>query len=147
MSLAAWLIVWALFLPIVNSQSFRTNCTLPQKEVNFVSGYNVRSTLDILWGSLSTIFLCTYTVLHLNIPRRYEATDSRLLAIVRWLLGKPKWMLLTVLLPELLVGKALADFVASWRSSKCEVMKRKAREAGITWTMTHAFMQIWAASF
>jgi hypothetical protein len=47
-------------------------------------------------------------------------------------------MLLTVLAPEVVTGKALADFLsASHNKTK---MKDAARRDGIKWTLTHAFL-------
>lgn len=139
---------WLLpFLPVVNSDSFKTHCTLPEHDVSYVSGPNVRSTLEIFWSSVFTIFLCTWTVLHLNVPQRHADPETQasdgifrryLRSTWRWLSRKPKWMVLAILIPEFLVGKSMADFIAAWRSTRCAVMQKRAREAGIEWTMTHA---------
>ncbi|OBS26102.1 hypothetical protein FPOA_00045 [Fusarium poae] len=171
-------------LPAVYSISFDTHCTLPQEIVTYVSGPNVRSTLEIFWSSMATIFLCTWTVLHLNIPKQTLEADKRsspaaasdsdpesldssdtdvemqasisttldtqdqssnsslclyFRHFVTWLSRKPKWMLVTIMLPEFLVGKSMADFIAAWRSSRCHVMRTRAKESGIEWTMTHAY--------
>ncbi|KAK4444478.1 hypothetical protein QBC34DRAFT_308720 [Podospora aff. communis PSN243] len=117
----------------LGAQIFNPNCTLPPEGVNYVSGVTVRSTLDILWSSLATIFLCTWTVQHLNIPHPSEA--SGLASMWR----KMKWMLVMIIAPEFMVGKALGDCVAALASESCPIMQRKAKESGTSWTMTHAF--------
>jgi hypothetical protein len=47
-------------------------------------------------------------------------------------------MLVAIVMPEWLVGKAMEDFVAAYRSSRCEEMKRNAASPN-GWTITHAF--------
>ncbi|KAF5585160.1 hypothetical protein FPCIR_8428 [Fusarium pseudocircinatum] len=166
------LAVIVCFLPLIHSNSFKTQCTLPGLDANYVSGPDVRSTLDIFWSSVATIFLCTWTVLHLNIPEQSSDTEDqapgsltpgsepqepgtaapgvggqdsnnsiscRFRSFRRWLSRKPKWMLVTIILPEFLVGKSMADYVAARRSARCTVMQQRAQDAGIEWTMTHAF--------
>lgn len=48
-------------------------------------------------------------------------------------------MLVAIIMPEFMFGKALGDFVAAYRSSRCEVMQEHARKVNTEWTMTHAF--------
>jgi hypothetical protein len=52
-----------------------------------------RGTVNILETCLSTIFLCTWTVLHLNIPGVDDGFAKRLVR-------KIKWMMITMMLPE-----------------------------------------------
>jgi hypothetical protein len=99
---------------------FSPNCTLPPPNTNFVSAAGVRSTLDILWSSLALIILCTWNILHLNIPRiRGPASFCK----KRWwdivdAQTKVKWMLLTILVPELILAKAANELVAArWAKS------------------------------
>lgn len=62
---------------------------------------NSRSTWDIVWPCFSTIFACTWTVLHLNIP----APDARptILRIRHWFL--------TILAPEMYFWGATVELV------------------------------------
>jgi hypothetical protein len=54
----------------------RPNCTIPAEGLHsLVSAPYVRGTLDILWSCLATIIACTYTVLHLNIPKQRDDKD------------------------------------------------------------------------
>ena len=61
---------------------------------------NERGTIDILWNCLFTIFLCTWTTLHLNLPASRESS-------VQVILRKGKWFILTLLGPQFLVWLAL----------------------------------------
>lgn len=126
-------IILAAIPRVLGADIFNANCTLPPEGVNYVSGPNVRSTLTIVWNSLATIFLCTWTVQHLNIPDPKQA--SGLPALWR----KLKWMFVMIIAPEFMVGKALGDWVAASASESCPVMKLKAEEAKSKWTITHAF--------
>lgn len=95
--------------------------------VGWVSGPNSRGTLDIVWGSLLTIFLCTWTALCLNIP---HPDDSKM----RILLRKTNWMLWGILGPELVLSVAIGQFASARRSV------RRFHRLGCTgWTLRHAF--------
>src|SRR5204862_325718 len=63
----------SLFL-VVNqvsgSKSFHTSCTMPTYNVNFFHPPPIRGTMDILWSCLFTVFLCTWTAQHLNVPQQ-----------------------------------------------------------------------------
>lgn len=73
-----------------------------------------RSTFDVLWSCLSVILVCTYKVIHLNLPssREAEASWDQLLFWKKWL-RKLKWMCFMALSPELLLSMALGDFLWS----------------------------------
>jgi len=62
----------------------------------FVPEPHGRGTFGILW----TMFLCTWTVQHLNIP---NPKDSRLEKLLR----KVKWMIITAIAPEYTTVDAL----------------------------------------
>lgn len=111
---------------------FTTNCTLPPEGANWVSNPNVRSTLTILWTSLLTIFLCTWTVQHLTIP---PPNAPRLANVWR----KIKWMMVVIIAPEFMVGKSFSDWVSAAASESCPAMQEHAIKSGTRWTTTHAF--------
>jgi hypothetical protein len=54
---------------------------------------NSRSTFALVWSCLSTIFACTWTVLHPNLPRRNSPT-------VRIIIANLGYWLLAILFPE-----------------------------------------------
>jgi hypothetical protein len=125
--------------------TFTPDCTVPLLEpAYYVSSPNVRGTLDILWSCLLTLLICTWTVQHPNVPRQKNALRTNLILEARrsvvgavWL--KFKWMILTLVLPEFLVGFAIQDWMMAWRSSKDKVMKELAASDGREWTIVHAF--------
>ncbi|OCL13489.1 hypothetical protein AOQ84DRAFT_414796 [Glonium stellatum] len=120
--------------------SFKPNCTLPPPGTNYVSAPNTRSTLTILWSNLSTILLCTWSIQHLNVPAMRPDTDSALEKMKRSILDfriKVKWMLLTILVPEYLVGKAFGERLAAKAGVKAMFALVSER---VTWEEVHAYM-------
>ena len=132
MALTNIILFFLILLPPTYAYSaFKPDCPLPPPGTNYVAGPNIRSTLTILWNCLSIILLCTWNILHLNVPvsrgkakdfvekrLHKEPTRWRVLAqkIRWWILDNAtpvKWMVITVLAPEILVGKAFCE----WRSS------------------------------
>ncbi|PWY85100.1 hypothetical protein BO83DRAFT_442474 [Aspergillus eucalypticola CBS 122712] len=115
-----WAMGYLLILLLAPSvQAFNkvhTNCTLPPQHANFVTAPNTRGTLQILWSSLFTILACTWTVLHLNIPKyRPKPTTSGSKDLLKWMVGKYQqpiiWFLITVLAPEVSFAKYWNDQV------------------------------------
>lgn len=70
--------------------------------VGWVSNPKRRGTLTLLIECMSTIFACTWTVLHLNVP---ATTDSIPTRVIR----KTKWMCITFLFPEFIFAKAVCE--------------------------------------
>lgn len=70
--------------------------------VGWVSGPTERGTLTLVWSCVITIFACTWTVLHLNVPGRH---DNSLTVALR----KLKWMAINILFPEFVLSKAVCD--------------------------------------
>ncbi|KAI0410336.1 hypothetical protein F5X98DRAFT_359757 [Xylaria grammica] len=70
--------------------------------VGWQAGPTDRGTLTLVYSCLITIFACTWTVLHLNVP----AVDDG-----PWTLAmrKAKWMAITILFPEFIFSKAICD--------------------------------------
>jgi hypothetical protein len=117
-----------------------TNSSLPTSQFVYVAGPSTRGTLDILWSSLLTLFLCTYTAQHLNVPSQKDEQN-----ITIWLMAKRKWgavwrrlkwMLVAIIMPEFLIGRALSDYVAAHKSL---VVLQQYVRPGEAWTMSHAF--------
>lgn len=96
-SLLIFLIVSAFLLPLAAAAQTARNATTV-KTVGWVSdGDNQRSTISLLYNCLFTIFLCTWSAMHLNVPGE---SDSPLHVFA----CKCKWMLIGVLAPELIAG-------------------------------------------
>ncbi|KAI4869129.1 hypothetical protein F4820DRAFT_464654 [Hypoxylon rubiginosum] len=160
------ILIQGLIRPIPASSGFQPHCTIPPESTNFVfvSGANVRGTLDILWASLFTLITCCWTVQHLNIPRqlqrpkwpegpknvwresvRYAYRLIKFSFFSAW--PKIKWTLLVLVIPEFLVGKALQERYLAKKS--VGEFKDLARRLGKRteefqwmeehWTITHGF--------
>lgn len=120
--------------PEVDSQTF---CDLdakqlvsnssPTRVVGWVDQPKFRGTFDILWTSLVTIVISTYTMLCLNVP---APKDGRLKLFVR----RCFWMCLGVLGPEF----PLTYAAGQWSRAKHSV--KAFRASGYNdWHMRHAF--------
>jgi len=131
----------SLFIELVSaSRTFQPNCTIPSEIVNLVHPPTVRGTFDILWSSAFTLFTCTWTVQHLNIPEQIPEGPNPFWVGVRWSLKrvwlKLDWMIVSLIVPEFLVGRALQDYMMARKSHK-KMLERHRNMGG--WTMTHAF--------
>lgn len=80
--------------------------------VGWTSSPNGRGTIDILWTCVSTLLICTWTVLHRNIPKDDEIRATW----TEW----PWWrkrlqtvgmMVLAITAPEMLVSFAVRDWL------------------------------------
>jgi hypothetical protein len=118
---------------------FSPNCSLPLAAPTFVDSANIRGTMDIVLSSLSIILLCTWAILHLNVPPQHEpvGTSQKIgkAAFVLW--RKVKWMIITVFGPEIILSLAAVDLYAA-RASHREIAKL-AEEDGVPWTLTHPY--------
>lgn len=77
-------------------------------QVGFVPEPNGRGTMGLIHGCLSTILLCTWSALHLNLP---ADGDGFFICTLR----KTKWMVLGVLAPEFIGSMAIRELVeARW---------------------------------
>ncbi|QIX01425.1 hypothetical protein AMS68_006942 [Peltaster fructicola] len=83
--------------------------------------------MDIIWGSFLTIFLCTWTVICLNIP----ASDDSPWKLLR---RRLKWMIWAILAPEVVLTIAIGQYASARRSAK------RFRALGHShWTVSHGF--------
>ena len=104
-----------------------SNATSSGHREGWVSQPDGRGTFDIIWSSLFTIFLCTWTSLHLNVPALKETYWQQ---CVR----KFKWMVMAIMAPEFLVAFATGQKVEARRS--VEMWKGSGFN---DWTMRHGF--------
>jgi len=116
--------------PVIESTAImKTNSTV---NVYLADGWvhqpNGRGTLDIIQSCLLTVFLCSWSVLCLNVP----AQSNR-----RWsfLLLKINWMVFTIFFPEVVVA-----FAAEQWESACQSVDDFAKLGYPQWTMRHAFL-------
>jgi hypothetical protein len=105
---------------------FGTTNTASSERLGWTSAPNFRGTTDIIWSSLCTIFLCVWTVLHLNVPTS---------GTPRWKtnLRKIKWMGIGALGPEFVTAFAGAQWSYARRGTK------KIKDLDPNWTNTHSF--------
>ena len=84
-----------------------------------------RGTWSILWGCLATIFICTWSALHLDVPKRHG----------RWYLffRKIGWMLMAATAPEFVVYKAAKNFFEAK-----DLLKHLHSQGHQEWTFVHA---------
>ena len=122
---------------------FQTSCSTPPltTQVNFVSSPDSRGTLDILWSSLFTIVACTWTVQHLNVPEQRNGRDPGWVGSLRWklkgFLTSAKWMLITVIAPEVVITTASSDLFEA--KSLGRKLQRFALEDNVPWTLSHTY--------
>ncbi|KAL8694132.1 MAG: hypothetical protein Q9218_001185 [Villophora microphyllina] len=88
---------------------------------------NTRGTFDIVQSSFLTIFLCTWTCLHLNLPAANEGT-------LKPILRKFRWMILTILGPEF-----VATLAAGQRANAKRVRDQFYEIGHKQWTLRHSF--------
>jgi hypothetical protein len=134
---------------LASASTFSTECTLPAESTTLVTSANIRGTFDILWSGLFTIFICIWTVQHLNVPEQRNGRDQGWRGDLKWawkgFFTKLKWMIFTMILPEFLVAKAFAEMTTARKSmqlvkSPAFWQGRKLSEAEVSnWTRTHAF--------
>lgn len=156
MALLRWpiqFIIIYLFSLVQAYTVFETSCSAPVALSNYVSSPNTRGTLDILWSSLFTIFACTWSVQHPNLPEQLEADDrdSPLKGWRAWTCPawrNAKWglkafyrstlrMLWTGIAPELIVVAACNEWMGA--RSICKKMKELDLGEEETWSLSHSY--------
>ncbi|KAK0648539.1 hypothetical protein B0T16DRAFT_308773, partial [Cercophora newfieldiana] len=123
---------------------FEPECTTLKEPVNFVSTPNSRGTLEILWSSLFTIFACTWTIQHPNVPEQRYGRYPGWWGDFRWGLRHAieslKLAVATILAPELVIYFAWSDFTAA--RSVCKKLEALAKQDGVPWTRTHGHFAV-----
>jgi len=121
------------------SETILFNINTTHRIEGWVAQPSTRGTIDIFWTSVFTIFVCTYTILCLNLPREDESTYR---VIGRRLF----WMLIAIAGPEFVLtfasgqlGTALASVQQFQRSAIDAEEGSKQREEYRRWTLRHAF--------
>ena len=122
-------------------KAYKPQCSIPPHINGFLSSPDIRSTMDIVWTCAATLLLCTWSILHLNIPIEVTSNGSASQTLRRNLYltaRKLWWMFITFMAPEIILGKALSDLVSARRTTK--EMAEYVREDGVEWTLTHTFL-------
>ena len=118
------------FSLLVCAESNHTAATTSDEKqvmVGWTAGPTQRGTLMLVYGCLSTIFVSTWTVLHLNVPHPDDGVGTRTLR-------KMKWMAITILFPEFIFSKAVCELrlaVADLYAMHVELEK-----ARVVWSTT-----------
>lgn len=83
-----------------------------------------RGTWSILWSCLATIFICTWSALHLDVPKKHG----------RWYLffRKLGWMLIAATAPEIVLYNAADNFFESR-----DLLRHLRNQGHRSWTLTH----------
>lgn len=151
MALPRWpsYFIFLWLIPLVHAYTvFETNCSVPVTLSNYVSSPNTRGTLDILWSSLFTIFACTWSVQHPNVPEQRNVDKETSRGWIRDQLRNAKWglksfyrstlrMLSTVIAPELIIATACSELLEARNNSK--QMQEYASKDGVIWSLTHSY--------
>lgn len=95
----------------------------------WVAAPNGRGTIDVVWSSLLTVFLCTWTAVCLNLP---HPNDGNLQILRR----RFKWMIWAIVGPELVLSVAIGQYASARRSV---ARFRKLIGKGEKWTLRHGF--------
>ncbi|KAI0546990.1 hypothetical protein F4679DRAFT_377088 [Xylaria curta] len=103
--------LWALFgfLQFVAAQNNPNSPANADQPVGWQAGNRYRSTWSIIVDCLSTIFACTWSIQHPNVP---SPQDGRL---TRWLRNL-KWLIITILFPEVIVSRAIFELAMAYKA-------------------------------
>lgn len=111
---------FALLLLVLPAATLSQITTTPDDtKQGWQSGGNDRSSFDIIWACFTTIFACTWTVLHLNVSHPREPGWR-----IFW--RQVKWFILTILIPEYLVAVAADQY---WEARLCVKSFEKSKSA------------------
>ncbi|RCI13172.1 hypothetical protein L249_0400 [Ophiocordyceps polyrhachis-furcata BCC 54312] len=115
---------------------FSPNCTLPSASSGFVTAPSIRGTMNIVYTCAGILIICTWNVLHLNIPtqstprhgiQRFMRSALRLL---------PK--IANLVAPELILSKAWSEYL-SVRSMQHD-FEHYAKIDDVEWTHKHTHL-------
>jgi hypothetical protein len=101
-----------------------------ESTVGWVAGPDNRGTMSLLLSALTTILLCTWTVLHLDVPRNDK--ERTMTSTFR---RKATWMTIAAVAPEIVVSLAVGQFFIARQIRKA----MPPRGGGSEWSLTQAF--------
>ncbi|KAJ4019515.1 hypothetical protein NW766_003249 [Fusarium irregulare] len=103
-----------------------TGNTMNDDTVGWQSSPRDRGTVTLIWGCVTTIFACSWTILHLNVP---ALTDSAWTRFLR----KAKWMAITIVFPEFILSKAICDLRLALRELREFDENLRSNENDVKW--------------
>ena len=112
---------------LLNASSSHSTVSASSALLGWVPQPNQRGTMDIIWSCVSTLFICVWAILHLNVP---AAQDNE----VRIFFRRFRWMLLMIFAPELVMLYAAGQWTSARRS-----ITDMASLGYRGWTLTHGF--------
>jgi hypothetical protein len=119
---------------------FHPECSKPTTIYNLVSNPDSRSTLDILWGSLFTVFACTWTIQHPNVPEQRDGRSPGWKGDIRWglkgLWATIKLACFTVVAPEIIITVATTDLLIARK--RCLDISTEFEDDNVPWTLSHS---------
>lgn len=99
--------------------------------VGWKEGPDTRGSASLIWSCAITIFACTWSVLHLNVPGLRDTP-------FQILLRKIKWMFINILFPEFVFSKAVCDLrLALKELQEFGDSTNQGEIDNIKWTMVH----------
>lgn len=119
--------------------TYSSNCTLPPNGASFVDSSDLRGTLDIIWSCASILLICTWSIMHQNLPVQSTPCNKKQ-AFTRELqrsLTKIQWMLFNLLAPEMLISQAISDRLSV--KVHREMFQWWSERDGVEWTSTHSY--------
>lgn len=135
------------------------NSTTPGK-VGWEPGPTQRGTLTLVWSCVATMFACTWSILHLNVPARrsrgqFESLERMILSRREgrpkerwykakwrkiewkgyqgrnWAMRKGKWMAITIIFPEFIFAKAICELKDAVDDTMA--MKKRSDNKELSW--------------
>ncbi|CZR55916.1 uncharacterized protein PAC_05804 [Phialocephala subalpina] len=135
-------IITVTLLPkiVLGYTTLAPSCSNLEQPAGFVGIPPTRCTFDILWSSIFTIFACTWTILHLNVPEQRDRRDPGWRGDMKWFWKgawtKTKWMIPTMVAPELLLSFAMGNFAHA--KEERDKLKGLIEQDGVPWSLTHS---------
>lgn len=119
-------------------QTYDFNCSLPAAgnslEVHFVKNPDVRGSLQIVWICLTTLFVCVYQVLKLNLPdprdQHAHPTTIRVLKTIGL-------AFLVLLAPEVVLTESIFELKDARKKRKS--LNEAAHDSGHSWSLIQTF--------
>lgn len=85
--------------------------------IGWQNGPATRGALAIIWSYLSTVIICTWTILHLNVPSLGHGFWKRTFR-------KIKWMTITLFFPEFILAQAVVELKVALEDLEAMYQKR-----------------------
>ncbi|PVI00805.1 hypothetical protein DM02DRAFT_671697, partial [Periconia macrospinosa] len=93
-----------------------------------------RGTWDIVWSCATTIFACTWSIQHLNVPGPHDGT-------IRKLLRSCKWMVITILFPEFILVHAFFELAMAIQATELVKERTSRKVAEYPWLIKILFFR------